>query len=100
MPLPLLQLALPRAVPLVFAARTTLGGCFAAVSTLRVVHELLEDVGRVELHDAIHVFFEGFVVLGEEMLSLVGCNGFPVAVLHLKPELGYLLHDEAVFGGN
>lgn len=54
--LPLLELAVARAIPCVLAGRASLFGWLATVCTLRVVHEVLEDLVCVKVHQSVKVF--------------------------------------------
>jgi hypothetical protein len=54
--LPLLELAVAGAIPCVLASRASLFGWLATVCTLRIVHEVLEDLVCVKVHQSVEVF--------------------------------------------
>ena len=69
-----------------------------AIGTLRVVEELLEDVGVIKFHDPVHVFLDALLIVVEELTDLVVGDLAPIPVLHnLRPVLGDLLDNKAVF---
>jgi hypothetical protein len=96
MAFPLFELALSGAVPLILASRAALSSCLPALSAFWIIHELLENIRAVQLHDPLHVLFQCFIILCEEVLHLVPSDLVPVPILHLKSELRDMLHDETV----
>ena len=98
MSFPLLHLAFTRTVPLVLALRATLCSNLAAIGAFRVVEELLEDIGVIKFHDPVHVLLDALLVVVKEFSDLVFGDLPPISVLHdLRPILGDLLHNKAVF---
>lgn len=99
--LPLLELTLAGAVPLVLALGAPLGGYLAAVRALWVLHELLKNVGTVKLHDPVHVLLHRGLVHLEEFADLILGDVFPVSVFHdACTVLWDLLHNERVLLGD
>ena len=99
--LPLLDLAVPRTVPLVLALGAPLRRHFPAIRALRVLHELFKHVRVVQFHYAVHVLLQRLLVLIEELPHLVVSNVLPVAVLHdLCSQLRDGLHNEAILLGD
>ena len=85
---------------MIFAARAPVCCYFPTLCTFGILHELLKDVGAVELDYALHIFFERLVILREEVLHLISSNLVPIPVLHFEAKLRYLLNYKAVFRGN
>ena len=56
---PLFELTVARAVPLILALRASLSSDLTAIRALGVLHELLEDIRAVKLHDSVHVLLKG-----------------------------------------
>ena len=99
--LPLFDLAVAGAVPLVFALGAPLSGDLTAVGALGVLHELLEHVRIVKLHDSFHVFLKLVLVWTEELASLVIRDVFPIAVFHdARTVLRDSLHYKTIFLSN
>lgn len=77
--LPVPQLAVACAVPGLLALAAALRRRLATLRALGVVHELFEDLIRVQLHQTVHVFFRLLRVRREEVLHLVDSDILPVA---------------------